>query len=63
MHIKPSVPKKGIYKLTKNKYKQLPYVPRPTYEEKKRQDLARRIQNVKRLDREVRLRLKYSGKH
>jgi hypothetical protein len=51
-----------MFKLTKKKYKQLPEVRHRQNEEKKRQDFARRMQNVKKLDREVRLRLKYSNR-
>jgi hypothetical protein len=56
MGIKTSVTKKEMYQLTKKNYKQLPEV-------QKRQDRAKRMQNVKKLDREVRLKLKYAGKH
>jgi hypothetical protein len=63
MGIKTSVTKKEMYQLTKKNYKQLPEVQQRLNEEKKRQDRAKRMQNVKKLDREVRLKLKYAGKH
>lgn len=63
MGMPATVNKKEMLKVTKKKYKQLPEVKHRMNEEKKKQDLAKRMQQVKRFDREVRLRLKYGARH